>query len=429
MKVLVVGGGGREHALVWKISQSPLVKKIFCAPGNAGIAEHAQCVDSDLTDIDKIVAFAKKEKIDLTVVGPEAPLVDGIVDRFNEQGLTVFGPNADAALLEGSKGFAKRLMAKCNIPTGTFQTFTDADEAIEFIEDMGAPIVVKADGLASGKGVTVAFDEKSAVTAVKECLCQGAFGRAGHKIILEEYLEGEEASVLAFTDGKNILTMPASQDHKAIFDGDKGPNTGGMGAYSPAPVLSDTMMEYIENQILRPTIAGLREENCDYRGVLYCGLMITETGPKVLEYNVRFGDPETQVVVPRLKSDIVPILLACANGELGNVKAEWTQDAAVCVVLASEGYPGKYQKGKPIKGLDVACKIPGAFVFHAGTCLKNKKVVTNGGRVLGAAALGKDIPTAIQRAYECAEAIQFENKYYRTDIGKKALARLQENDE
>jgi phosphoribosylamine--glycine ligase len=428
MKVLVVGGGGREHALVWKIGQSPLVKKIFCAPGNAGIAEHAQCLDIESNDIDKLAAFAEKEKIDLTVVGPEAPLVDGIVDRFNERKLKVFGPNGDAALLEGSKGFAKKLMAKFNIPTGTFQIFTDADEAIEFIEDMGAPIVVKADGLASGKGVTVAFDEKSAIASVKRCICQGAFGRAGHKVILEEYLEGEEASVLAFTDGKNILTMPASQDHKAIFDGDKGPNTGGMGAYSPAPVLSDTMVEYIENQILRPTINGLREENCEYRGVLYCGLMITESGPKVLEYNVRFGDPETQVVVPRLKSDIVPILLACAEGKLDKMKAEWTDEAAVCVVLASDGYPGKYQKGKPIKGLDVARKVPGAIVFHAGTSLKNKSVLTNGGRVLGATALGKDIPTAIQRAYQCAEAIQFENKYYRTDIGKKALVRLQEDE-
>jgi phosphoribosylamine--glycine ligase len=264
MKVLVVGGGGREHTLVWKIGQSPLVKKIFCAPGNAGIAEHAKCTDIDATDVEKLVKFAEKEKIDLTLVGPEAPLVEGIVDRFNERGLKVFGPSADAAQLEGSKGFAKKLMARHNIPTGTFQIFSDADEAIEFIRDMGAPIVVKADGLASGKGVTVAFDEESAIAAVKRCICQGAFGRAGHRVVLEEYLEGEEASVLAFTDGKDILMMPSSQDHKAIYDGDKGPNTGGMGAYSPASLITDEMMERIEKEILKPTIDGLRKENYEY---------------------------------------------------------------------------------------------------------------------------------------------------------------------
>ncbi|MBI5117347.1 phosphoribosylamine--glycine ligase [Candidatus Poribacteria bacterium] len=424
MKLLVVGGGGREHTLTWKISRSPLVEKIFCAPGNAGIAEHAECVSVDTSDICGLVEFAEKEKIDLTLVGPEAPLVEGIVDRFNDRGLKIFGPGADAAMLEGSKGFAKKLMAKFNIPTGTFQIFSDADEAIEFIRDMGAPIVVKADGLASGKGVTVAFDEESAITAVKRCICQGAFGRAGHRVVLEEYLDGEEVSILAFTDGKNILMMPSSQDHKAIHDGDKGPNTGGMGAYSPAPVLTDDLRERIEKQIVRPTIDGLRKENCEYRGVLYCGIMITDSGPKVLEFNVRFGDPETQVVVPRLKSDIVPILLACLNGELGKVEAEWTDEAAVCVVLASKGYPGKYEKGKPISGLEEASKVPGALVFHAGTSIKNRKIVTDGGRVLGATALAKDIPSAIQRAYECANAIQFSNKYCRTDIGKKALARL-----
>ncbi|UCD56094.1 MAG: phosphoribosylamine--glycine ligase [Candidatus Hydrogenedentota bacterium] len=424
MKILVVGGGGREHTLVWKISQSALVKKLFCAPGNAGIAEQAQCVNIDATDIDGLVKFADKEKIDLSVVGPEAPLVDGIVDRFNERGLRIFGPTADAALLEGSKGFAKKLMARFNIPTGSFQIFSDADEAIEFIREMGAPIVVKADGLAAGKGVTVAFDEKSAIAAVKRCICQGAFGRAGRRVVLEEYLEGEEASVLAFTDGKSVLMMPSSQDHKAIYDGDKGPNTGGMGAYSPAPLITDELMEQIEKQILKPTIDGLREEGCEYRGVLYCGLMVDDSGPRTLEFNVRFGDPETQVVVPRLKSDIVPILLACADGELGDMKAEWSDEVAVCVVLASEGYPGKYEKGKPIEGLDKACKVPGAVVFHAGTSTRNKKVVTDGGRVLGATALAKDIPSAIKAAYRCADAIQFSSKYYRTDIGEKALLRL-----
>ncbi len=424
MKVLVVGGGGREHTLVWKISQSPLVEKLFCAPGNAGIAEQATCVSIGATEIDKLADLAKNERIDLTVVGPEAPLVEGIVDRFEQEGLKIFGPRREAAMLEGSKGFAKKLMAKYNIPTGTFQIFSDADEAVEFIRDMGPPLVVKADGLAAGKGVTVAFDEESAIKAVKECLCQGAFGKAGTRVVLEEYLEGEEASVLAFTDGARILMMPSSQDHKAIYDGDKGPNTGGMGAYSPAPVVSDMLMEKIEKQIVRPIIEALRQENCEYRGVLYVGLMISEATPQVLEFNARFGDPEAQVVVPRLNSDLVPILMACADGNLGKVRAEWTDEAAVCVVLASGGYPGKYEKGKPITGLEAASKIPGAMVFHAGTALKDKAVVTDGGRVLGATALAKDIPSAIQRAYECADTIDFEGKYCRRDIGKKAYARL-----
>jgi phosphoribosylamine--glycine ligase len=424
MKVLVVGGGGREHTLVWKISQSPLVDKIYCAPGNAGTAQHAECKNIGATSIDDLAKFAEKEKIDLTVVGPEAPLVEGIVDRFMERGLRIFGPSADAALLEGSKGFAKKLMAKFNVPTGTFQIFSDPDEAIEFIRDMGAPIVVKADGLAAGKGVTVAFDEESAIKAVEQCLVKGAFGRAGHRVVLEEYLDGEEASVLAFTDGKNILPMPSSQDHKAIYDGDKGPNTGGMGAYSPAPVVTDELMERVEKEILKPVVKGLRAEGCGYRGVLYCGLMIDDSGPRVLEFNVRFGDPETQVVVPRMTSDIVPILVACADGDLTRAKAEWTDETAVCVVLASKGYPGKYEKGKPIGGLDKAAKVPGAIVFHAGANVKNKKIVTDGGRVLGATALARDISTAIKRAYECADAITFEGKYCRRDIGQKAIFRL-----
>ena len=424
MKVLVVGGGGREHTLVWKIGRSPLVKKIFCAPGNAGIAGLAECVNIAADDIDKLLKFAKKEKIDLTVVGPEAPLVEGIADRFNEQGLKIFGPSADAAMLEGSKGFAKKFMGRFDIPTGTFQIFSDADEAIEFIRDMGAPIVVKADGLAAGKGVTVAFDEEEAIKAVKQCITGGAFGKAGHRVVLEEYLEGEEATVLAFTDGKRYLTMPSSQDHKAIHDGDKGPNTGGMGAYSPAPVVTDDVMQRIEDEIIRPTIDGLREDDCEYRGMLYFGLMITDSGPKVIEYNVRFGDPEAQAVLTRLKSDIVPILLACAEGDLGDAEVEWSEDVAVCVVLASKGYPGKYEKGKPISGLDKAGKVSGAIVFHAGTAARDGKIVTSGGRVLGATALGADIPSAIERAYECADAIKFAGKYCRTDIGKKAVARL-----
>ncbi|GAB4347104.1 MAG: phosphoribosylamine--glycine ligase [Candidatus Abyssubacteria bacterium] len=424
MKVLVVGGGGREHTLVWKIRQSPLVEKIYCAPGNAGIAELADCVAIDAGEIAKLAEFAEKEGVDLTVVGPEAPLVEGIVDRFEERGLKIFGPNADAALLEGSKAFAKRLMARFNIPTGSFQVFSDAKEAIDFIRDIGTPIVVKADGLAAGKGVTVAFDEAAAIESVKRCLCKGVFGRAGHRVVLEEYVPGEEASVLAFTDGKHILMMPSSQDHKAIYDDDKGPNTGGMGAYSPAPIITENLMREVEQQIFMPTIEGLRQEKVEYKGVLYCGLMVSDSGPKVLEFNVRFGDPETQVVVPRLKSDIVPILLACIDGELNKIRPEWTDEAAVCVVLASEGYPEVYEKGKPITGLEDASRIPGAMVFHAGTAFRNGKVVTNGGRVIGATALGKDIPAAIESAYRCAEVIRYENKYYRTDIGKKALRRL-----
>ncbi len=424
MKVLVVGGGGREHTLVWKISQSPLVEEVICAPGNAGIAEYAKCVSDGGGDIDKLLKLAKKEKIDLTVVGPEAPLVDGIVDRFSEEGLKIFGPGADAAMLEGSKGFAKKIMGRIGIPTATFQIFSEVDEAIEFICEMGAPIVVKADGLAAGKGVTVALDEESAIKAVKSCITDKAFGRAGHRVVLEEYLVGEEATVLAFTDGKNYITMPSSQDHKAIYDGDKGPNTGGMGAYSPAPVVTAEIMEQVESEIIRPVIDGLRAEDCEYRGVLYCGLMITEAGPKVVEFNVRFGDPEAQAVIPRLKSDIVPVLMACAEGDLSKAEVEWTDDVAVCVVLASEGYPAKYPKGKIITGLRKAGGVKGAVVFHAGTAIKNKKVVTNGGRVLGATALGKDVPTAIKRAYECADKIKFSGKYCRSDIGKKAIARL-----
>ncbi|RJP25072.1 MAG: phosphoribosylamine--glycine ligase [Candidatus Abyssobacteria bacterium SURF_5] len=425
MKILVIGGGGREHALVWKISQSPLVKKIFCAPGNAGIAELGECVNVKATDTEKLVAFAEKEKIDLTVVGPEAPLVEGVVDKLSERGLRAFGPRAEAALLEGSKIFAKKLMAKYNIPTGTFHTFCEAEEAAEFVHEIGTPVVIKADGLAAGKGVIVAFDEKVALSAVNQCLVEGAFGRAGSRIVIEEFLQGEEASVLAFTDGRNILTMPASQDHKAIYDGDKGPNTGGMGAYSPAPVVSPTLLEHIENQIIRPTIDALRHEGCEYRGVIYCGIMMTEAGPKVLEYNVRFGDPEAQVVIPRLKSDLVPLMLACADGTLSDMQAEWTDDAAVCVVLASGGYPGKYKKGMRITGLENARKVAGAIVFHAGTELKDGQVVTDGGRVIGATALGEDIPSAIERAYQCAETIRFEGRYFRSDIGKKALARLE----
>jgi phosphoribosylamine--glycine ligase len=424
MKILVVGGGGREHTLVWKISQSPLVEKIFCAPGNAGIAELAECVSIDASDIGKLLKFAKKEKIDLTVVGPEAPLVDGIVDKFCESGLKIFGPSADAALLEGSKGFAKKFMGRFSIPTGTFQIFSDADEAIEFIRDMGAPIVVKADGLAAGKGVVVAFDEESAITSVNNCITKGAFGRAGNRIVLEEFLEGEEATVLAFTDGKEFITLPSSQDHKAIYDGDKGPNTGGMGAYSPAPVVTDEILKQVEDEIIRPTIRGLREEDCEYRGLLYCGLMITDSGPKVIEFNVRFGDPEAQAVIPRIKGDIVPILLACAEGDLSGMQAEWAEEAAVCVVIASKGYPDKYEKGKPISGLDKAGKVPGAVVFHAGTAANEKTIVTNGGRVLGATALAKGIPAAIESAYKCADAIKFAGKYCRNDIGKKAINRL-----
>jgi phosphoribosylamine--glycine ligase len=423
MKVLVIGSGGREHALVWKIAQSPLVEQVFCAPGNAGIAGIAECLPLKVDDIDGLLAFARQEQIGLTVVGPELPLTLGIVDRFQEAGLTVFGADKKAARIEGSKSFSKDLMAKYGIPTAAYGTFTDPEQAKDFIRRQGAPIVVKADGLAAGKGVIVAQTVEEAIAAVEDILCAGAFGAAGSKVVIEEFLEGEEASFLAFTDGQRIVPLASSQDHKAVFDGDAGPNTGGMGAYSPAPVVTAAIHRKIIDQVLKPTIAGMAAEGCVYRSILYAGLMIKDGELKVLEFNARFGDPETQPLLARLKSDIVPVLLACADGDLSGIELEWHDKAAVCVVMAAGGYPGAYEKGLPIEGLDHVAAIDDLVVFHAGTARKDDRVVTAGGRVLGVTGLGATVAEAIDKAYAGVRAIDWPGVHYRSDIGRKAMNR------
>ncbi len=423
MNVLVIGGGGREHALVWKISQSPLVEQIFCAPGNAGIAELAQCVDFKVDDIDGLLTFAQQQQIGLTVVGPELPLTLGLVDRFRQAGLTVFGADKKAAQIEGSKSFSKDLMAKYGVPTAAYGTFTDAEQAKDFIRQQGAPIVVKADGLAAGKGVIVAQTMAEAIAAVEDILCDGAFGAAGSRVVIEEFLEGEEASFLAFTDGKIVVPLASSQDHKAALDGDVGPNTGGMGAYSPAPVVTEAIHQQIIERVLKPTIAGMASEGCAYSSILYAGVMIKDGALKVLEFNARFGDPETQPLLARLKSDIVPVLLACAKGDLSGIELEWHDKAAVCVVMAAGGYPGAYEKGLLIDGLAAAAAIDGVTVFHAGTTEKDGCVVTSGGRVLGVTGLGTTVAEAIDKAYQGVKAISWSKVQYRSDIGRKALNR------
>ncbi|MGE4545222.1 MAG: phosphoribosylamine--glycine ligase [Pedobacter sp.] len=423
MKVLVIGSGGREHALVWKIAQSPLVREVFCAPGNAGIASLAKCVALKVDDVDGLLDFAQQQKIDLTVVGPELPLTLGLVDRFREAGLTVFGATRAAALIEGSKSFSKDLMAKYGVPTASYGTFTDRDEAVAFIEQHGAPIVVKADGLAAGKGVILAATVEEAVAAVGSILCDGAFGSAGARVVIEEFLEGEEASFLAFTDGERIVPLASSQDHKAAYDGDTGPNTGGMGAYSPAPVVTQAIHDKIIEQVLKPTIAGMAAEGRLYSSILYAGVMVKDGELKVLEFNARFGDPETQPLLARLKSDLVPVLLACARGDLSGIELEWHDKAAVCVVMAAGGYPGDYAKGQVIEGLDAAAGIEDVVVFHAGTTMQNDKIVTAGGRVLGVTGLGSTVAEAIDRAYQGVKAIHWQDVHYRSDIGRKALNR------
>ncbi len=421
MNILVIGGGGREHSLAWKIRQSPKVDRIYCAPGNAGIEQIAQCVKVPADDIDELARFAKKEKIDLTVVGPELPLTLGIVDAFQEEGLRIFGPSRDAARLEGSKAFTKELMKQNGIPSAFFSTFTDAEDATRYIQEVGAPIVVKADGLCGGKGVIVCNTVEEALDAVNLIMINEAFGDAGRKIVVEECLQGEEASVLVFTDGQRILPMPSSQDHKAVFDGDKGPNTGGMGAYSPAPVVTKALEEQILETIMRPTIRAMAEQGHPYRGLLYAGLMIEDDTAKVLEFNCRFGDPEAQPLLMRLKSDIVPVLEAIADGDLSGIELEWDPRAAVCVVMAARGYPKSYKKGLEISGLEKAAEIPDTVVFHAGTKSSGGKIVTNGGRVLGVTSAGDTIAEAIDRAYSTVELIQWEGVHYRKDIGMKAL--------
>jgi phosphoribosylamine---glycine ligase len=422
MKVLVIGSGGREHALIWKIARSEKVDKIFCAPGNGGIKEIAEIVNIAADDINGLLNFAKKEKIDLTVVGPEIPLAAGIVDIFLKQGLKIFGPVKELAMLEGSKVFAKEILKRFNVPTADFKVFSDSDEAKKYLKEKGAPVVVKADGLAAGKGVVVANTIEEAETAVDSMLVDKIFGSSGERIIIEDLIEGEEASILVFSDGKNIVPLVSSQDHKRIFDGDKGPNTGGMGAYSPAPVVSDNMMSEIMENVFKPVINGLAKEGRFYKGVLYAGLMMTKTGPMVLEFNVRFGDPETQVILPRLKSDLVDALLACITGSLDKIDIVWDERPCLCVVGASKGYPGPYEKHKEITGLEDVKIMRDVMIFHAGTVCDDGKIFTYGGRVLVSSALGKDIISARNNAYKAMEKINFDGIYYRKDIGYRAIS-------
>jgi phosphoribosylamine--glycine ligase len=424
MRVLVIGGGGREHTLVWKIAQSPLVEKVYCIPGNPGIAELAECKKMDVeSDFDALVQFAKSEKIDFAVIGPEDPLANGIVDYFQSSELKAFGPSKSAAEIESSKVFSKEFMMRHGIPTSEGEIFDDPEEAISYIKKVGAPIVVKADGLAKGKGAFPCRDLQKALDAVNSIMIDRDFGDAGNKVIVEEFMEGEEASFIAFTDGKTVLPMASAQDHKPIFDDDKGPNTGGMGAYSPAPVVTDEIHDLIMKTIMEPVIKGMSAEGRLYKGALYAGLMIADGKPRIVEFNARLGDPETQAVLPRMKSDIVPIILACIDGTLDKMQMEWTDEPAVCVAMASGGYPGSYEKGKVINGLETAAKMDNVMVFHAGTAKKDDSIVTSGGRILGVTALGNNIENAIKRAYEAVDKISFDGAYCRRDIGRKALNR------
>lgn len=421
MKVLVIGSGGREHALVWKIHQSKKVNQVFCAPGNAGIKKMAECVDISATDVKGLLDFAIENKIDLTIVGPEAALVEGVVDSFEKAGKRIFGPTQKASILEGSKVFTKEFMEKYKIPSAEFKVFKDAKKAKKYIDKKGVPIVVKADGLAAGKGVVVASTLKEAKDAVDSIMKDKAFGDAGNKIVIEACLPGEEASFIAFTDGKTIIPLPSSQDHKAAYDGDKGPNTGGMGAYSPAPIVTPEITEYVMKNVMYPTIKGLEKEGRPYKGMLYAGLMIDGDDIKVLEFNCRFGDPEAQPLLMRLKSDIIDIFDAVIDGTLDKVEINIDPRPTVCVVMASGGYPAKYDNGKIITGLLKASKVPGVEVFHAGTTRKNNRIVNNGGRVLGVTAIGRNLQEAINRSYKAAEQIKWSNCFFRTDIGMKAI--------
>ena len=424
MQVLVIGGGGREHTLVWKLAQSKKVTKLYAAPGNPGMKELAECVDLDIADLDGLADWAEKHAIDLTVVGPEAPLVAGIVDVFKARGLTIFGPSAKAAEIEGSKIFSKELMEKYGVPTAFFKVCDNLADARAFVEEKGAPIVIKADGLAAGKGVVVAMTKDEALAALDEMMGAHKFGSAGNRVVIEEFMEGEEASLLAFTDGKTIVPMLAAQDHKRVNDGDQGPNTGGMGAYCPAPVMTDALKEKTVKEVLRPIVDALAKEGRPYSGCLYAGLMIKGDSVKVVEFNARFGDPETQVVLPLLKSDLAEIIVACANGTLTPDLVEWSDKAAVCVVMASGGYPASYKKGIPITGLKAANAMDDVVVFHAGTREEDGKILTNGGRVLGVTAVADDIPSAQQKAYDAVDKIHFDGAHYRQDIAWRALRRL-----
>ena len=421
MEVLVVGSGGREHALVWKIAQSPMVKKVYCAPGNPGISEVAECVDIDAENIEGLYNFALKKKIDLTVVGPEDVLVAGIVDRFKDGHLNIFGPNKRASVIEGSKVYAKTIMKKYGIPTADFKVFDDLKYAKKHISTCDFPLVIKADGLAKGKGVFVCKTLEEADRHIDDIMKEKIFGYAGERIVIEGFLSGEEVSILAITDGKTIVPLSSVQDHKAVYEGDKGPNTGGMGAYSPVPFVTDDLQSSIEENILVPIVHALKKENRPYKGVIYAGLMITNAGPKVLEFNARFGDPETQVLLMRMKSDLVPLLLSTVKNNIEEVEIEWHDGVSVCVIMASKGYPDKYEKGLPIFGLEAVKSVNNVQVFHAGTAIKDGKVVTNGGRVLGVTILERNLEKAQKNVYEAIKKLSFDGAYYRKDIGTKAI--------
>jgi phosphoribosylamine---glycine ligase len=424
MKILVIGSGGREHALAWKIAASPLVTRLWCAPGNAGIAKDAECVPLDITDHPAVVAFCKTNAVDFVVVGPDAQIAAGMVDDLNAAGFKAFGPTKAAGRLESSKNFTKALCRANNIPTAAYEHFRDAEAARAYIRRQGAPIVVKADGLAAGKGVVVAMTDHEAIAAV-DMMFGGGFGASGAEVVIEEFMEGEEASFFALCDGEHALPLATAQDHKRAFDGDQGPNTGGMGSYSPAPVLTDAMCTRVMEEMIKPTLRALKEMGCPYKGVIYAGVMVTKDGPKLVEYNARFGDPECQVLMLRMMSDIVPALLASADGQLKNFSLRWYDDAALTVIMATKGYPGEYGKGSVIEGLDEAAKVEGVEIFHAGTALKDGRIVANGGRVLNVCALGKTVTEAQRRAYEAVDRIKWPEGFCRRDIGWQAVRREQ----
>ncbi|MBD2847222.1 phosphoribosylamine--glycine ligase [Paenibacillus sp. IB182496] len=421
MRILVIGGGGREHAIVWALSKSEKVKELYCAPGNAGIAQLAECVPIPVSRFDDLITYTIDHAIDLVVVGPDDPLADGIVDAFEARGIPIFGPRRNAAEIEGSKIFMKELLKKYEIPTAKYETFTDYEAASAYLEQQTAPIVVKADGLAAGKGVTVAYTMDEARAALKAMMIDKVFGESGTQVVIEECLEGQEMSILAFVDGETVRPMVPAQDHKPVYDGDKGPNTGGMGTYTPLPHIPQSVIDDAITTIVEPTARALVSEGRPFRGFLFAGLMITKDGTKTIEFNARLGDPETQVVLPRLKTDLVDIILAAMNGRLDQLEIEWSDEAAVCVILASGGYPGSYPKGVPIEGLEEAAALEGVQLFHAGTSNDNGRFVTSGGRVLGVVGLGADFGEARERAYAAARRIHFEGVHYRTDIGEKAL--------
>ena len=418
MKVLIVGSGGREHAIAWSVAKSDKVEKIYCAPGNAGIAQYAECVAIGAMEFEKLASFAKEHEVDLTIVGMDDPLVGGIVDVFENEGLRVFGPRKNAAILEGSKAFSKDLMKKYNIQTAGYENFDDAEKALAYLETAKFPIVLKADGLALGKGVLICNTLEEAKDGVKSIMLDKQFGTAGNTMVIEEFMTGREVSVLSFVDGKTIKTMTSAQDHKRAMDGDKGLNTGGMGTFSPSPFYTKEVEDFCNQYIYQATVDAMRAEGREFKGIIFFGLMLTEDGPKVLEYNARFGDPEAQVVLPRMKNDIIEVVEACIDGTLDQIDLQFEDNAAVCVVLASEGYPVKYDKGLPITGLEEFEKQEGYYCFHAGTKFDGNQIVTNGGRVLGVTAKGKDLKEARENAYKATEWVQFANKYKRNDIGK-----------